>query len=30
MLVLAGIYLAMNVLSFVSLTYIGAGEFSVW
>ena len=30
MLVLAGIYLAMNVLSFISLTYIGAGEFSVW
>jgi UDP-sugar transporter A1/2/3 len=29
MMVLAGIYLAMNVLSFVSLTYIGAGEFSV-
>lgn len=30
MMVLAGIYLCMNVLSFVSLTYIGAGEFSVW
>lgn len=30
MLVLAGIYLGMNVLSFISLTYIGAGEFSVW
>ena len=30
MFILAGIYLAMNVLSFVSLTFIGAGEFSVW
>jgi len=30
MLVLAGIYLGMNVLSFISLAYIGAGEFSVW
>ena len=29
MLVLAAIYLAMNVLSFVALQYIGAGEFTV-
>lgn len=29
MFVLAGIYLAMNILSFISLQYIGAGEFSV-
>jgi solute carrier family 35 (UDP-sugar transporter), member A1/2/3 len=29
MFVLAGIYLVMNILSFVSLQYIGAGEFSV-
>lgn len=29
MLVLAGIYLGMNILSFVALVYIGAGEFSV-
>eukprot|EP00602_Paraphysomonas_sp_CaronLab_P007772 CAMPEP_0185028504 /NCGR_PEP_ID=MMETSP1103-20130426/14241_1 /TAXON_ID=36769 /ORGANISM="Paraphysomonas bandaiensis, Strain Caron Lab Isolate" /LENGTH=342 /DNA_ID=CAMNT_0027562931 /DNA_START=55 /DNA_END=1083 /DNA_ORIENTATION=+ len=29
MFVLAGIYLVMNVLSFVSLQYIGAGEFTV-
>lgn len=29
MLVLAGIYAAMNILSFVALQYIGAGEFTV-
>lgn len=29
MLVLAAIYLAMNVLSFIALQYIGAGEFTV-
>jgi UDP-sugar transporter A1/2/3 len=29
MLVLSSIYLIMNVLSFVSLSYIGAGEFTV-
>jgi solute carrier family 35 (UDP-sugar transporter), member A1/2/3 len=29
MFVLAGIYLVMNILSFISLQYIGAGEFSV-
>lgn len=29
MLVLAGIYAAMNILSFVALNYIGAGEFTI-
>lgn len=29
MLVLAGIYGAMNILSFVALQYIGAGEFTI-
>ena len=29
MLVLAGIYGAMNILSFVALNYIGAGEFTI-
>ncbi len=29
MLMLAGIYAAMNLLSFVSLLYIGAGEFTI-
>lgn len=29
MLVLAGIYAAMNILSFVALQYIGAGEFTI-
>ena len=29
MLVLAGIYAAMNILSFVAFTGIGAGEFTV-
>ena len=29
MVILSGIYLAMNVLSFVSLQYIGAGEFTI-
>jgi drug/metabolite transporter (DMT)-like permease len=29
MLILAGIYGAMNILSFVALQYIGAGEFTI-
>lgn len=29
MLILAGIYAAMNILSFVALQYIGAGEFTI-
>jgi len=29
MIILSAIYLAMNVLSFVSIQYIGAGEFTV-
>lgn len=29
MLFLAGIYAAMNILSFVALQYIGAGEFTI-
>ena len=28
-LILAGIYGAMNILSFIALEYIGAGEFTI-